>query len=111
MLVLFARQVQVTASIRHFDVVFALIWLLGRHGDKCNWLHPEGLQGSEKPVSKKQKRDKQGKGGKQVEPKKTSGQLLKRLLAKEIYEEKSLILQCFRFIVDNAFFGASTADK
>jgi len=77
-----------------------------KHGDKCTFPHPEGQQGSTKR-QKKEKKDKKGRGNKATvdEGSKNAGHLLSRLLAKEIHEERSVVLQCFRLMVQKSFFG------
>ncbi|KAI7884006.1 hypothetical protein K492DRAFT_235075 [Lichtheimia hyalospora FSU 10163] len=65
-----------------------------RHGNKCRYVH-------EKPTQQNTKRT-------QVTPiEEKRPTLLRMLLAKEIKEEQNVILQCFRHIVDNQFFGRS----
>ncbi|KAI9277554.1 hypothetical protein BY458DRAFT_585239 [Sporodiniella umbellata] len=59
-------------------------------GDKCSFLHERPTKQKTTPHTSKIKR---------------TPNLLYKLLEKEIMQEKSVILQCFRYIVDNNFFG------
>ncbi|KAG1261650.1 hypothetical protein G6F68_006535 [Rhizopus microsporus] len=58
-------------------------------GSKCTFLH-------ERPITN---------GPKQVAVIRKRPNLLYKLLEKDIMQEKSVILQCFRYLVDNNFFG------
>ncbi|CAO3670731.1 unnamed protein product [Rhizopus stolonifer] len=57
-------------------------------GDSCIFLHEKSTKPNKKTPSIKKKPG-----------------LLFKLLEKEMLQEKSVILQCFRYIVDNNFFG------
>ncbi|CDH51468.1 hypothetical protein RO3G_16231 [Lichtheimia corymbifera JMRC:FSU:9682] len=66
-----------------------------RHGNKCRYIH-------EKPTQQQNTKRSQPTPMEEKRP-----NLLRMLLAKEIKEEQNIILQCFRHIVDNQFFGRS----